>query len=94
MPDEASGSRRFLGPADDYFFGDADLGRNLARKRIGPTMLAGGAIRVGGTVLLLYGAYGSARRIADAAPTSSTAGAAPSSAISGAWMPRCRAPSG
>lgn len=68
VPDEAAGSRRFLGTADDYFFGDADLGPNLARKRIGPTMLAGGAIRVGGTVLLLYGAYGSARRIANAAP--------------------------
>ena len=68
VPEEGGSSRRFLDPADKYFFGDADLGPNLARKRIGPTMLAGGAIRVGGTVLMLYGAYNSAQRIANAAP--------------------------
>lgn len=65
---EKSAPGRFLDPVDDYFFGKSELPPGLARKRIGPAMLAGGAIRVGGSVLLVYGVWHTANRIADAEP--------------------------
>jgi hypothetical protein len=67
VPEEGAPGR-FLDPVDDYFFGKSELPPGLARTRIGPAMLAGGAIRVGGTVLLIYGVWHTANRIADAEP--------------------------
>lgn len=61
---------RFLDPVDRYFFGNEDLPPGLARARVGPANLAGGVIRVGGTVLLVYGVWHSASRIAEAEPGS------------------------
>lgn len=65
-------SGRFLDPVDQYFFGNEPLPPGLARTRIGPAMLGAGFIKAGGTVLLVYGAYNTATRIAEAQPGAET----------------------
>lgn len=62
----AGGMDAWVGQSDEWF-----AARGLTRQRIGPTMLARGAsgvVRVGGTVLMVYGAVQSIDRIADAQP--------------------------
>ena len=66
LESSAVGMDEWIGQSDEWF-----AARGLTRERIGPTMLARGAsgvIRVGGTVLMVYGAVQSVERIADAEP--------------------------
>jgi hypothetical protein len=63
---------RFLDPSEDFFRGDLELPPGLSRSRIGPAMLGASVIKVGGRILMVYGAYKSTERILDAAPGEET----------------------